>query len=465
MANRKLGVFEYLKHIEGTTKKEMTFVEYEKKYNLTGHKYPGNKGSKLWYRFLKSGLSAEEYYRERVNKDYVGEVEDLSSNEIWETDLDKGEAKFEGIVSVGGKVSEEKIKEQIDYDPEEWEPYKIKYKKYDVHMKVRKPQRIKGGDTKYMYEEEPVKKTNYYVSVDFKRKDVLGEKLMSQLLEESLAYIPKMKIKKCKGNGIGVIPLADFHLGSKVIDLVKMPDFNINILEDMLMEIADTINSMKYKEVHVSFLGDMFESISGLNHLTTFKGLEHNGWGAKIIKLGGLIFARFLSSINNLKTLYIIAGNHDRISASSKVDDRGAGAELLAEILDLRLPKVKVEFHPYVLSPIIDGICYIFTHGDKMKNKKTSDIVNVYGSKDHYTVWLSAHTHTRKSIVTWLKKVLMFEEVPVVSMDHLNYRHVVVPPLITGNYYSASNGMFGTGGYMMFKRTGKGKISMIDNMV
>src|SRR5690606_1349928 len=139
-------------------------------------------------------------------------------------------------------------------------------------------------------------------------------------------YTPKTVSLKKDGDKIGVVTFADFHIGADIKNLLKTKDFNVEILLDYIAKSVAIINSKNYKEVHVNLLGDFFESLSGMNHENTFKSLGQDMWGANVIILANeIIGEHLLSKINNLVAVNIVSGNHDRMTASNKLDNTGEG--------------------------------------------------------------------------------------------------------------------------------------------
>lgn len=293
------------------------------------------------------------------------------------------------------------------------------------------------------------------------------QKALEAALEQAVNYIPKRSTPVFEnGTGIGVACVADIHLGAEVKDLVRTPDFNINVLIEKLRKVADRINALKYYKVHLIILGDLIESFSGLNHLNTWKSLGMGMYGHNLLILADQIFNEHLiSRINNLEKIYIVAGNHDRVTPSKDVDNEGEFACMFGYFLQRTLPEVDVEFERYILRKEIDGIHYIMTHGDKNMNKKdVSKMINDFGSKDRdmYNVLLEGHTHQRKTKKTFRSGMFEYEDVEMVFLDELKYRKETIPAVFTGNYYSETSGFAGTSGVTIFQNSGDGVPDKLD---
>lgn len=302
------------------------------------------------------------------------------------------------------------------------------------------------------------KRTNYQVKVWFKRrgdknKEILDEfyKKVSDSISKKNRKINKVSVKEGK---VGVIPIADLHIGAYIRELIVTEDFDVDVVTSMLNETADEINSENYSEVHIAILGDVIESFTGANHVNTFKsiGLGHHGF--TVFTLAYEIIERFLLSINNLKSVYLVSGNHDRYTSSNKEDTKGEVLQGISYFLDRMLP-IDVEYNPLVISKNIDGINYIFTHGHhRFSSSNPEKIIIDYGDQKVYNLILKGHDHTRR------KQDTLIRESSVIA-DTAKYRMLVCPSFFTGNFYSESNGWSSLAGfYQFYSKNGKPK--MID---
>lgn len=457
------GVYDFLNFMITDGKGGYTFRELEEKFGIEPYNDLGNRAKKLWRRFEKSNLSVDDYIAKISKKE-----SDLGTGVIpvtggeskeWKFSNNNESAYFAGVT----EKSITKLEEVLDFaevDLNSWDVKDWTWKSWDVTMKIKRT--VKDDTGKTITYHEPIKRTNYAVKVWLVRKSD-SEELYNNILEEVSSYISKKKIRNVKGSGVGVVSLADFHIGAEVTNLITTTDFNIDKIVEYLDDVAEVVNDRKYSEVHVNMLGDYFESISGLNHLNTFKSLMRGGHGASVIKLAGVIITEFLSKINNLKSVNMVSGNHDRITISKTVDNEGAGAELLAHIIELKMPTIEVNYHSYCLTKEFDGIGYVLTHGHFSMNKKSSaSIIQRYGIDGKYNLWLEGHLHTRKTVRTWVKKPVIVEDELVVSIDDANYRKLTVPSVFTGNFYSETLGFTTSGGFIISENNGKGKPHVFD---
>ena len=186
------------------------------------------------------------------------------------------------------------------------------------------------------------KKTNYQVKLTLKPR---AEELDYQEVKKQLDYaISKVNIKKIPGVNTGVVCLADLHIGADIRNLQRTPDFNFKSVIQYLKDIANQVNQRGYEKVEVIFLGDFIESFTGLNHVNSWKSMGKGLYGHHVVILAFEIMREFIKNINNLKSVYMVSGNHDRSTSDAKVDNEGDVAGLLAYMLRSSLDKVNVEF-------------------------------------------------------------------------------------------------------------------------
>ncbi len=300
------------------------------------------------------------------------------------------------------------------------------------------------------------KKTNYQVKLSLKpRADEIDYQTIKQELDKAISTI---NIKKTPGINTGVVCLADLHIGADIRNLQRTPDFNYKTVIDYLRSVADQVNRRGYKKTEVIFLGDFIESFTGLNHINSWKSMGKGMYGHHVVILAFEIMRDFIKSINNLNSIYIVSGNHDRSTSDAKHDNEGDIAGLLSYMLRNAFvnDKVKVEFSPLVLGDSIDGIYYIMTHNHHGLSKRDlGKIIWEYGKQGMYNVLLGGHWHSRRS-----KKV--FHTLEETYVDQANYRAIDVAPLFTGNFYSESNGWTSSAGFTLIENNGIGKPNVFD---
>jgi predicted phosphodiesterase len=289
--------------------------------------------------------------------------------------------------------------------------------------------------------------TNYQVKIWFKIKDK-SEELAEAFRTKIEKYLKnrqqKPRIHKAKTREkVGVVPIADIHLGAYIRDLILTKNYDIKIATNLLDEVADEINSMGYSKVHIAIIGDVIESFTGKNHPNSFQSIGYNQTGFSIFTTAYEILESFLSRIRNLEAVYCVSGNHDRYSSDNKEDVKGEVLQGLAYFLNKELP-IPVKYHPLIINEVIDGISYLFTHGHhRFTNQNLEKIILDYGVQGIYNLVIQGHDHTRKK-----KEVLVKTE--TIIKDTSKYRGYVCPSLFTGNFYSESNGWSSTPGFLQF---------------
>lgn len=249
-----------------------------------------------------------------------------------------------------------------------------------------------------------------------------------------------------------VVHLADLHFGAYIDGLKRTKPFSINILANLLQEVADLTNAEESNEVHVHILGDLIESFTGLNHKNSWKGLQKGMIGAEAVKLcARVLHDNLLSRITNLATVKIIAGNHDRVTSDKEEDTDGGAADLIA--WGLQLMGYDVEFDPFVLTHQVDGINYIMLHGHEgISKKSTKEICWDYGVQGMFNFITEGHLH---SIIEKLS-VSQRKNFNVIKDDAVDHRRMHVASLFTGNSYSERLGYTSNSGFMITRNNGKG---------
>ena len=345
-----------------------------------------------------------------------------------------------------------------------WEPKSQKYSTWTVTMKEKRPFSKKTGfevtqwndDKEIYFKQTDISRTNYGCKIHFVKRNDSFDKIIAnvqKLIEDtSVVY----DISTLGGSGIGIAACADLHIGAKVSNLIRTPDFNIDVIVSKVRLVADHINESNFGEVHIILNGDYIESFQGLNHPSTFKSLEEGMWGANaVITVNKLLCEHLFSRVKNLKQILLVSGNHDRTSIDSKVDNTGEVGALLSYMLKLSLPEVNIVYNPLLISQDIDGINYIITHGNSLLSKQdlTTSVLN-WGKQDMYNLMLEGHLHTRISKKVLKQSKWTLHNVDVVSFDEQKYRKIVLPSLFTGNYWSESVGFGGQSGFITVTNMG-----------
>lgn len=277
---------------------------------------------------------------------------------------------------------------------------------------------------------------------------------IKKLIQEDLSllkpYTP-IQVSEQKGGEI-VVTIADLHFGAYIDGLTKTHNFSISILVDKLIDIVRIVNKHKASKVHLHILGDLIESFTGLNHKNSWKGLQKGMIGAEAVKLCCmLLHEHLLSKINNLESIKLIAGNHDRVTSDNKEDTEGDAANLIA--WGLELLNYSIEFNPFIITHIVDNISYILLHGhDSISKKSTKDICWDYGKQNMFNMITEGHLH---SIIEKLS-VNQRKNFQTIKDDSIDHRRMNCPSLFTGNSFSERLGYTSNSGFVITENNGKG---------
>ena len=246
-----------------------------------------------------------------------------------------------------------------------------------------------------------------------------------------------------------VVPIADLHIGAKVEGLKLTPDFSPEQARHNLGIIADKINAANATDVTLAFMGDLIESFTGMNHANSWHQIEYGMIGAKLVKETMSILEEFITKVNNVREILGVSGNHDRITASNKEDNRGQVAEIIFYMLNrLYGNQIHVEYEDLILSRQIDGIQYVLAHGDKKVIREGKQAVLDHGDSKLYNVILTAHLHHRQIIA-----------------DERTFRWIGLPSVFSGNRYSEENAWNARAGFQTFENDGTGKPIQTDHTI
>lgn len=351
----------------------------------------------------------------------------------YEENLSKGEAnwQYKGEQVITTLADALKF---CQVDLKKWEVDRHIFNSWDTSMKD------KHGNS--------FKRTNYQVKVWFKKRSDADEEVLKEFKQKISKALKsrtvKRKVSKSKKKyKVGFIPIADLHIGAYIRDLIVTQNFDVETVISMLDEVAEEINSMDYSEVHIAIIGDVIESFTGKNHPNSFQSIGYNQTGFSVFISAYEILENFLSKIHNLKKVYCVSGNHDRYTSSNKEDVKGEVMQGLAYFLNKHL-NVEVEYNPLVITAVIDGICYIITHGHHgFSQKNIEKIILDYGIQGMFNVVVMGHFHSRGK-----KEVLV--RVETIIKDSSKYRGYICPSLFTGNFYSEALGFSSTAGFLQF---------------
>lgn len=289
------------------------------------------------------------------------------------------------------------------------------------------------------------------ILMDYHKKQLFSDEMVDMILSV------KPKIERVSLNTVPsrhsapehiVVTLADLHAGAMVEGLPITRNYNSRILEDYLDRAAKIVNSFNARNVTIFLMGDMIESFTGLNHKNSWQSMEAKMYGSRAYWNAYDLLFWFIDKVHNVKSVLAVPGNHGRGSENKDVDPIGEIELLLFECLKRNLEPlgINVDYHPLIISKVIDGINYILSHGDKrVSNTQAPYQINNYGKNELYNLVLSAHEHAL--------------EIPK-NGDNSKFRRVKVSPFFSGNFYSESNGWTSQPGFEVFTNNGRGVAHM-----
>ncbi len=268
------------------------------------------------------------------------------------------------------------------------------------------------------------------------RKDEVQKAFFAELAESFAVAGPVRVLQPIVQNARGpkdlMVAVSDIHINSRVRGLQDAQDYDNEICKGYLAEVARAANAKNAKNVTVLLNGDLLESITGKNHPDVFTEMElQSTYGDGIMKAVHIL-AGFLGQVNNLANVVVISGNHDRLTTSNREDAKGSAAQIIFEFLKLMLPSSEITWDPKILKWETEHICFIASHGDKLRNVKTEEIFYRYGSHAKFNFYLTGHWHNR-----------------AIKADNRFGRHLSLPSIFTGNTYSDHAGWTSDPGFIM----------------
>jgi hypothetical protein len=133
------------------------------------------------------------------------------------------------------------------------------------------------------------------------------ELLFNTRFDEIKKLLPQVVVtptRKLEGStnmpGITHVIIPDMHIG------IEQSNYNYDIIVSKLGEVLSFIDPLP--RVHVSFMGDVIHSVSGLNHPDTWKNMSLDGHGANAIIRPYEILLNFLAAIPELERVNFVGG-------------------------------------------------------------------------------------------------------------------------------------------------------------
>ena len=247
-----------------------------------------------------------------------------------------------------------------------------------------------------------------------------------------------------------VFTVADTHIGAQIKKLLNAPRYDREVLYRYADQLIACINARGAANVYLAGLGDYGESFTGLSHVNSWLQMDAEVVRAGAIRAAVEFFAYLIERIHNLREIWGVSGNHDRVSANNKEDSRGEAADILFMFLEERYARVGIAIHYRydLLVRVVDRICYMLGHShlNQLANeKKAIETIGRHRVPGLYCVLLSAHLHTR-----------------IVKLDSDDCRWVFAPSFFTGNNYSSDGGWSTLAGFLTIENNGMDFPRIID---
>ena len=290
-------------------------------------------------------------------------------------------------------------------------------------------------------------------------EELVKRKIFSEELIDTLSDLlpkkPRVVFKRAeiiKPTYVSISPvIADLHNGAWFRGSRNTKSYSREKAKEYLKETANTINAYNSPKVHLKILGDLMESVSGLNHKNTWQSMEFGYFGADLIFDTLKLIEWFIGQINNLTDIDAVTGNHDRMSSDKKEDPIGEAAKLIYKLIEDQAGDVlPVNYIRDNNEPVVrnyhEGWLSVSTHGHLgISNKKGADLLAAYGDSNVFTVFMQGHLHTFKVLECnskWMKAILR--------------------SVFPGNFYSESLGFHGLPGFTVFENETEGVPNMKD---
>ena len=216
------------------------------------------------------------------------------------------------------------------------------------------------------------------------------------------------KDKSSKFSKPSFIIFSDVHFGKIFETPIYGRGTNKEILHERIMQIADyAIQDYKQRnpsEIFLIFGGDFIEAVSeeGLrpgHHFEMDLYMENQIFFA-CDSLKAMI-NKIVEETQCPISVNLISANHDRIGQTRTDDKSRTAGKIISHIIkrEVSTDKVKVNIPANNLVKIVNGnICMFLQHGDTSLSKKSaSELMNLYGERGKYSVFLQGHWHKLKT--------------------------------------------------------------------
>lgn len=322
------------------------------------------------------------------------------------------------------------------------------------------PDEIRDKDPEQMaqeaYQMKRFKTKQAFDKIDWKETQKEAKKwrnLKQSILDEVKAEAPEIVINPIEPSGNKrevddvVLYTTDWHLGAYAMGLKYLPDFDSTILKDYIDQMVKTIRAdFPTARVHVKFLGDAIETVTGMNHADSWKNIEKGYYGAKPILEAEKYFLHLLKSIE-ASSFQAVTGNHGRITSERRKDHSGEAELIIYDHLKQRIKGMDVEYTEHSFMDVVEGIGHIGYHGHLKFSKDVEQNVldafrEDFDSNVDYVIVAQGHYHE-----------------PNILTSNTLFRHITVPSLFTGHDYNKRNGYGNLAGFCaVFRHPVTGKV-------
>lgn len=311
---------------------------------------------------------------------------------------------------------------------------KVDLNQYAVERKVIN----KWDQTQKGVDGQPVIVEQFQVKAFLKKLyiDTPDEDFFKKWLDNKfLPYIVPVEVDKVEYGNDVVVSLADLHIGG-VVQEKGFPKYDVQEAKDRLAYIAHVVNTkFPNRNVHLKFLGDFIESFTGKNHKDTWEQIEIHG--AKVALLTADILKEFILMVNNVHSVDVVGGNHDRVTAANDDDTSSQVAELLTGMLERMIGNIPFRYDRRILTSVHDDICYLITHGDKRITKmEPAKMVLEYGDQNLFNLMLNAHGHSE-----------------LIHDSSIRYQARQIPPVTVPNRYALDIGKSSPSGFVITEKS------------
>lgn len=294
---------------------------------------------------------------------------------------------------------------------------------YDTHLEQLQSEVMRSGEMTSHKASKALEQRYRKVVEGDKRDTIWRNTVISEILDNNFEAIRVPTTFETTGRYKEMDwNVTDIHAGSKAVKMKITEDWSLSKLREKLDRAATIINSYGCGRNHLNFLGDLVETISGINHPDSWKLIEDGHFGSQAIIGAYEIVVEFIEKVNNVASINGVGGNHDRLQGSNKLADTGA-TDLIFFMLEKHLAGsgIEVNYDPVVLTFEREGYNIILGHGDKNLHKRTiADQMILYKLNPHkFTFINTGHLHTF-----------------LVKDSQCIGRATVNPSIITGNHYS-----------------------------